>query len=75
LSVSWDDPRSVKFAAIFPDPHHFVPVSKEMCVCFSGTKQTDGATNTSIKHPQYKKRNNYKNVEISKEKGFIISEN
>jgi len=29
LSVSSDDPRSVKFIAMLPDPHHFVPVGKE----------------------------------------------
>ena len=28
LSVSSDDPRSVKFIAMLPDPHHFVPVNK-----------------------------------------------
>jgi hypothetical protein len=28
LSASSDDPRSVKFIAMLPDPHHFVPVSK-----------------------------------------------
>jgi hypothetical protein len=28
LSVSSDDPRSEKFIAMLPDPHHFVPANK-----------------------------------------------